>query len=902
MKAIKRTVLFLMFITCFWMFTFHVNADGEETESVEEFVIENGVLVKYNDSGTTTEVVIPEGVVEIGERAFYRKTALRTVVLPNGVKKINDEAFYNCYNLSNVNIPDEVEYIGEYAFYRCPIGELSLPEGLLFIGKSAFYNCRITELKLPDSVTTIGECAFAGAKIKSVNIPRNFEVAQLSVLGLRGIFYECTDLREIIFPEGITFFENFITGTPGIQKLVIPASVTKLEGAAFACCSDLEEIEFLGPVKEIPSEAFNNCTKLKKITFVSQDSIGRGAFRLCSSLTDIEFVDHVNSVGENAFENCSSLKEIVLLSPLAKIPDYAFSGCESLTDVYIPDSVTEISANAFPVSDGLTLHGGSGSFTEKYAAENGYKFIADDNTASVNITAKYSGNHVKLSWDAVEGAEGYAVARIDSGNQFVYITGDVTSSEYEFDDPAFDKKNKYIVRVYKDGKLKNYLPTDAVTPVLLNPKDLNSLDSSIFSWNYLSWKDGPREVSYTGSQIKPILTMYDGEYRLVSGKDYTVAYANNINVGTATITLTGCNDYKGNISYTFEIKRRSVYRATLSEIPSQTYTGKAIRPSVTVTVDNRVLTYGVDYTLSYSKNINVGTANVTVLGSGNYSSSTSTTFSIIKATPAAPDKLVGTNPSKKGASDGKISGVSAEMEYSTVADFSRNVNNCTSDTIGGLKAGTYYVRVKESKNTYVGPAGSITLTDPVFDDVKESDWYYNAVKFVYERNIMSGSDNLFKPKALITRAEFTRVLYNHAGADASSITIKNPFPDVEDNKWYTNAILWAKQNNIASGNGDGTFGVKNNIQRQQVAVMLYKYAQMQGYDTSFNPNAIDEFSDSSTVKGWAKEAMNWAVTQGVMSGKKNTDGTYSLAPAGYATRAECASMIKKLLERNETNE
>jgi len=182
----------------------------------------------------------------------------------------------------------------------------------------------------------------------------------------------------------------------------------------------------------------------------------------------------------------------------------------------------------------------------------------------------------------------------------------------------------------------------------------------------------------------------------------------------------------------------------------------------------------------------------------------------------------------------------------------------------------------------------------IFSDVKEDAWYFNAVQFVYDNNIMAGKGDMFKPNSSITRGEFARVLFNHSGAKAEDITIANTFPDVEEGKWYTNAILWAKQNNIANGNGDGTFGVNNDIQRQQVAVMLYKYAQLRNYDiTIADTAAIDGYVDAQKVQPWAKEAMNWAVSQGIMNGKGG-----KLDPAGKATRAECASMIKKLLEKN----
>ena len=183
----------------------------------------------------------------------------------------------------------------------------------------------------------------------------------------------------------------------------------------------------------------------------------------------------------------------------------------------------------------------------------------------------------------------------------------------------------------------------------------------------------------------------------------------------------------------------------------------------------------------------------------------------------------------------------------------------------------------------------------IFNDVPAGSWYVSAVQFVYDNDIMSGTNGgkSFSPNSNLTREQFTQVLYNNEGKP--EVYIVNPFSDVKKGAWYTNSVLWAKENGIANGRKDGSFGVGNNITRQDLAMMLYAYAKYKNFDLSMNDNAIDGFTDKSKVQSYAKNAMNWAVTQGIMSGK----GGGRLDPAGKATRAECASMIKKLLEKNE---
>ena len=202
---------------------------------------------------------------------------------------------------------------------------------------------------------------------------------------------------------------------------------------------------------------------------------------------------------------------------------------------------------------------------------------------------------------------------------------------------------------------------------------------------------------------------------------------------------------------------------------------------------------------------------------------------------------------------------------------------------------------------------STTIADKnvcdVFEDVLEGQWYVNAVQFAYSNGIMNGKTaTTFEPNGTLTREQFAQVLYNHAGKPA--VTIENPFEDVKAGQWYVNAVLWAKENNIANGStkdGKQYFGVGKNITREEMAIMLYKYAQLRGFDLTTDDTAIVGYKDTDKVSSYAKTAMNWAITQGVMSGKGAADAPKSeksIAPQGQATRAECASMIKNLLVKN----
>lgn len=138
-----------------------------------------------------------------------------------------------------------------------------------------------------------------------------------------------------------------------------------------------------------------------------------------------------------------------------------------------------------------------------------------------------------------------------------------------------------------------------------------------------------QDQTYTGYAICPSVTVYVSNVVLREGVDYTVSYYNNVNIGTATVTITGIGSYSGTRTTTFRITGPNLYSATISTIPDQLYTGSYLQPTVTVTVNNITLRQGTDYNVSYSNNRNVGTATVTVTGRGSYSGTKTTTFRIL---------------------------------------------------------------------------------------------------------------------------------------------------------------------------------------------------------------------------------------------------------------------------------
>ena len=176
-----------------------------------------------------------------------------------------------------------------------------------------------------------------------------------------------------------------------------------------------------------------------------------------------------------------------------------------------------------------------------------------------------------------------------------------------------------------------------------------------------------------------------------------------------------------------------------------------------------------------------------------------------------------------------------------------------------------------------------------FADVESGTWYAKAVAYVADNGIMNGTAaTTFSPTMTLTRNMMAQILYNLEKTPA--VTGANPFNDVPGGQWYTDAVMWAAANDIVNGYNGG-FRPGASITREQMAAILYRYAQYKGYDTSA-AGSLDSFADGSATSGWAREAMAWAVGAGVLSGK----GSGMLDPTGTATRAEIAQIMMNFLE------
>lgn len=183
-------------------------------------------------------------------------------------------------------------------------------------------------------------------------------------------------------------------------------------------------------------------------------------------------------------------------------------------------------------------------------------------------------------------------------------------------------------------------------------------------------------------------------------------------------------------------------------------------------------------------------------------------------------------------------------------------------------------------------------TNP-FVDVAEGTWYYDAVKYVNENSLMAGtSATTFAPDLTTTRGMIVTILYRLEGSpDIEDEIWGYPFKDVDANAWYATAVYWARMNGIVAGYSDELFGPNDTITREQMATILYRYAQYKGYDTTAKAD-LSQYTDAAQVGSWATDAIRWANAEGLVSGTSST----TLSPQGSATRSQAATILMRFCE------
>ncbi len=599
---------------------FYNTAKISANAAVSENIVENDDFTFLkNDDGNTfrltdykgndANVVVPsecngKPVTAIGDGAFHGCENIETVTMPDSIVSIGNRAFYGCYKLTEVTIPKNVEEIGEAPFAHCehivkinvaegnktfksidgvlyddiekrlvqfPLGkegEYSIPEGIKIIGASAFREAKIGWLTIPASLETIehgtydiypslyycyslkgfsvaeGSKNFAAYDDALYNI-KDKELVQYPMRKEAGTvkiapdtksigqcaFYFCDNITELILPEGLETIKDYAFDSSGSFKTVnIPQSVTKIGYDAFSSCSDLESIN----VDE-------NNTAYSSDDGVLYDKEQTQLIRFPQSKAgSYKVLDTTKKIGSYAFDDCRMLTEVEIPDGVEVLDYCCFNGCEGLTEIEVPDSVTEMSNYAFQWCTNL----------ERVKLSNSLKIIR---------WYTFDECHKLKSIVVPE-----SVTRIDSGafancNELekVVIPKTVTLIDNEYC-PVLRGSEKAAIYGYKGSYAETYANENNIKFV-----PINDISNDNFTVEPIA------DQTETGEPITPSVVVKEDEKVLTEGKDYTVEYKDNVNAGTATVTIAGTGDYIGTREINFEILAKPVESDTSEESQDQ---------------------------------------------------------------------------------------------------------------------------------------------------------------------------------------------------------------------------------------------------------------------------------------------------------------------------------------------
>lgn len=503
--------------------------------------------------------------------------------------------------------------------WKGTIRKVVIKNGVTNIGACAFGSCGVLSVEIPSSVTTIGNNAFNGSSIISVAIPSSVKNIGDSA------FNNCKNLGSVTISEGVeTIGQNAFKACTGLSSIVLPASIKEVGAGAFFQCWELISATFLPGIKRVTlgDNMFTQCRKLISVTLPkSADQIGVEMFMNCAWLPGVEIPQDVEFIRERAFASCSALSTVIIPKSVTDIETAAFLACPSLKEVYYTGTEEDWKNNVWisPTTNDVILN-----------AEKHYQF------APIDIKdAKVTLERTEYPYD---GTDKTPAVTVELNGKTLVLNMD------------------YIVS-YKD----NTHPGTATVTIT-------------------------GKVGYTGSQTKTFTITGGDENNSGGGTNGSGSDGNGNGSGgnpggsDGNPGGSGGNSVGGSNSGTGgnTVSRGNLSGATIKlSQTSYTYDGKAKTPAATVVLNGKTLVSSTDYTVSYSDNIKVGTAKVTVTGKGNYTGSKTATFTITKASNQAATSITckktvykvayGTKPFKINASSkGKMAFTSSKPKIASV--------------------------------------------------------------------------------------------------------------------------------------------------------------------------------------------------------------------------------------------
>ena len=584
-------------------------------------------------------------------------------------------------------------------------------------------------------------------------------------------------------------------------------------------------------------------------------------FENCKYMTSVTIPNTVEIISYSTFRNCSSLKSVTIPNSVKKIYADAFYGCSSLESITIPSSVSIIEDGAFEnctklkkvvINNGPTLIG--------YSAFEGCTSLTD-----VSIP-----NSVKtISTGVFKGCTSLVNITIPSSVENMY--GSYAEGIFE---NCTSLKTVTINAKITNISERMFYNCTALTTVNFTDKSKKTMDSSVFenctALTTITLPEGLTVIGYEAfKNCKSLKTVNISDtVETISNnafQDCTALTSMNIPCGVRTIEGDGSEDWSYN-SGAFKgcTSLKTLYfTKTIQKIGSAAFIG----------VNKSQLTF-----YGYS-----GSAAKTFANEKN--------IKYVECTPVTSIKVSGsTSVLKKSFITLKANITPSNAFNKNVKWISSNENIATVSNTGvvtgkGVGSATITATAKDGTAVKATYTVKVVNTEMPFRDVTVDDWYYNAVKYVYQHKTMSGTTSTtFAPNQKLTRGMIVTMLYNMENHPSVKGTSK--FSDVQNkNVYFYNAVVWASNNKVVSGYANGKFGPDDNITREQLATILYNYCRYKGKYKTANAN-YSKFTDSNKISSFAKWGMNWAVGNKIVNGSNG-----KLNPQGTATRAEAAAMI-----------
>ena len=520
----------------------------------------------FYECSQLTDFEIPGSVKKIGYAAFYN-TALKEAVIPASVTEIDDWAFADCTSLKDFTIPDGIKSIGEAAFYNSGITSLVVPESVETIDKLAFsHMANLVSATIPAGygITFNGYTSLKTAKITGnptaiddsmfrkcsslVSIELPDTVTEIG----KYAFADCTSLKDFTIPDGIKSIGEAAFYNSGITSLVVPESVETIDKLAFSHMANLVSAT-------IPAGygiTFNGCTSLKTAKITGNlTAIDDWMFNNCGQLSDFDIPDSVTRIGYSAFSG-TALKEAVIPAGVTEIDDWAFGECQNLEKAMLPDGLKSIGEAAFYECPELT----DSNIPDSVTTLGGYAFSCCPKLKDMTIpdTIDNFGECVFEDTPGVtiDTSRKYFIPTVDGIKDLSYTGSEITQPDMEI------TVNGMTLKEDSDYEVSYSSNTEIGTATM----DINFKGQYVghltrtFNVVQIEMSDenitvtGIHNTRYTGKKIvMSKLAVQAGGRTLIPGTDYTVSYKNNLNPGTAEITIAGKGNYTGTVVKTFNI-------------------------------------------------------------------------------------------------------------------------------------------------------------------------------------------------------------------------------------------------------------------------------------------------------------------------------------------------------------